>query len=329
MVHCALNVMVSHNHRSALNRFTVQSTLTPIVFDDLIYTEQHGYVALANRNDTSVSPTAYYCEVYTSTDGNEWQLRSQTPMWGTPSFGRFIKLINGRFYIGISSNTVRSDVLWYADDIDGTWATAHGIETRQQSALDVAFGNGVYVLTTQVDSTANGGYAGIKYRSTDGVYWTKITGYDTILAPSFVYFVDGTFYALGSDSVVSTDDGLTWTSIDIGSSGHALTSGAYGDGKFVMVGTSGAFFVSLDGTNWMNMTSSSPFQTSTIWAITYSYGRFLACGDQGKIRTSIDGINWTNVPSGVSYPLNKGIAGTPTGSFVIVCSNRAVLKAGQ
>ena len=67
---------------------------------------------------------------------------------------------------------------------------------------------------------------------------------------------------------------------------------AYGNGKYVAVGSSGYVTTSTDGINWT--TPKQIAGSSYTWnGIIYANGKFVACGQYSYIAVSTDGTNWT------------------------------------
>jgi len=115
-----------------------------------------------------------------------------------------------------------------------------------------------------------------------------------------IAYGDGKFVAVSNSTfnILYSTDGLTWTTVTVGSFG--LKSIVYADGKFVAVGSefSGVDLitnveVSTDGVSW---TRYNPF-TNGIGPteITYGNGLFVAVGDfsGNRVMTSPDGVTWT------------------------------------
>ena len=114
-----------------------------------------------------------------------------------------------------------------------------------------------------------------------------------------------------------------WTAIsDMKFSGETIRSIAYGNGKFVAVGSSGKGSYSTDGINWTAI-SDMKIDTTDLWSIAYGNGMFIAVGANGKGSYSTDGINWTAIRDmkigsayaifSVTYGNGKFIAGGVSG----------------
>jgi hypothetical protein len=158
---------------------------------------------------------------------------------------------------------------------------------------DAAWGNDRFVVVgyTTNNSLSQVVTGKIAY-SSDGISWTEAD-----LSASTYRYINGVawgnnkFVAVGSEGTIThSTDGVTWTKLTITGS---LSKVAWGNDKFVAVGLSGLITYSSDGVTWTPV-SSSPFTTS-INAIAWGNGQWFAVGDSGKMASSTDGITWTPV----------------------------------
>jgi hypothetical protein len=150
---------------------------------------------------------------------------------------------------------------------------------------DIAYGGGKFVA---------GGDGGKIAYSTDGVTWTPV-----------VNAINGSNYSI------------------IGSN-YSIRGIAYGDGKFVVVGSqgtnSGRVAYSTDGATWTVVPSGIGLIVS-IDGIAYGGGKFVAGGYSGKMAYSADGVTWTVVQNAnTTFPSNNPIYGIAYGGgkFVAV-----------
>jgi hypothetical protein len=170
----------------------------------------------------------------------------------------------------------------------------------------IAWGNSKFVA-------GEGASSGKMATSTDGVTWTA--GTDSTFGTSRIQSIawgNGKFVAGGEDGKMAySADGVTWTAVDTGtlfdyvnSSGTtvkaAINAIAYGNGKFVAVGSSGKMAYSADGETWTAV-SDSTFGTSPIQSIAWGNSKFVAGGDYGKMATSTDGVTWTAENTGTLF----------------------------
>lgn len=145
----------------------------------------------------------------------------------------------------------------------------------------IAFGNGYFVATGH----SLGGAEALTAISTDGLNWRTTTNSPNSRAYR-VTFGDGKFVGLGLgiDTVESsalTNDIIPWRESTtrlrlLGADSQVeLQTIAYAEGRFIAVGTSGAFLVSPDATNWTRKTFPP---STTVLSVAAGNDRILAGG---------------------------------------------------
>jgi hypothetical protein len=103
-------------------------------------------------------------------------------------------------------------------------------------------------------------------------------------------YIDGKFMAISSENILRSTDGKTWTLG--GKPGGLPTAITHGAGKYMVVGSSYAPYVSADGVRW-TQTASLPaaFRAN---GVAYGNGRFVVISDsEARAAYSTDGHNWT------------------------------------
>jgi hypothetical protein len=251
--------------------------------------------------------------IATSTDnGATWTTRTLgTDYW----YGSLnaVAYGNGRFVaVGAARNGGGSDIVTSTDGIRWVtqtkrgmeWATQTNMEWRECERWDywrnIAYGNGRWVAVSRYGSIAT---------STDGFNWsirTKVfaektnlvnvayedglwviigEAFDNIIAPDQIAFGKNASdkYRLIFNTVISTDNGATWTTKTDRASRHRK---AYGNGLWVSVCNYADVLYSLGRCNYRD--DVYPFEAYAI-APVYRYG---GC-DGYNIATSPDGIAWT------------------------------------
>jgi hypothetical protein len=150
--------------------------------------------------------------------------------------------------------------------------------------------------------------------------WTSVTYGNGI-------FVAVTYNGTGN-RVMTSYDGITWTSRSTTGLDKAWYSVTYGNGLFVAVGLGTAqtgIMTSPDGINWTGRTE--PGATSKTWySVTYGNGIFVAVADGGTnngIMTSSDGVSWTLGSSSAASTLSWKSVTYGNGLFVAVTSSSA------
>jgi hypothetical protein len=136
--------------------------------------------------------------------------------------------------------------------------------------------------------------------STIGVNWTSRTSAADNSWQSVTYG-NGVFVAVGggeiTNRVMTSPDGLTWTSRTSSGSDNQWNSVTYGNGLFVAVSSFGNIndkvMTSPDGITWTSRTSAANNQWGSV---TFGNGLFVAVasfGSGNRVMTSPDGITWT------------------------------------
>ncbi len=115
-----------------------------------------------------------------------------------------------------------------------------------------------------------------------------------------VAFGNGTFVAVGKQTVATSTDGFKWTKRTLGTDFY-IRSVAFGAGRFVAVGDPGMAWVSENGIDWAAV--SAPELGSNMRRILFGSGKFKAVGAQGRIASSTDGTEWNSENSGVIIAL--------------------------
>jgi hypothetical protein len=116
-----------------------------------------------------------------------------------------------------------------------------------------------------------------------------------------------TFMALGNGTIVTSPNGTTWTSRDVGTNADNFYGATYGNDTFVAVGfiyssplsvlpPDTSIFYSPNGVEWTSINASLSYVLN---AVTYGNGIFVAVGGLGVILTSSDGREWTLRNSGI------------------------------
>ncbi len=241
--------------------------------------------------------------ILTSPDGLTW-----TPRTSGTTFTLFaVTYGNGR-YVAVGGNDA---VCTSPDGV--TWtARSAGLSAN---LLCVAYGADLFVM-------AGGGAPGI-YSSTDGVTWTLRES--PTWMPRAMIFAEGRFMGVGraidNGAVITSPDGLTWTTQLLGPAFDLLGVTATADG-FTTVGESGKILTSPDGTAW----TERPSRTFvSLKGVASRAGVTVTVGEEGTLLSSADGLNWTDRTQGSSANLLKVIlAGN---QFVAVGRMKTILTS--
>ena len=183
-----------------------------------------------------------------------------------------------------------------------------------------AYGTGVFV------AVGEGGLAAV---SSDGAVWST-----TQASPSGTDQFDGITYGGGKFSAVgfngtnpityASPDGTTWTGATITGIFNQLYDVAYGNSRFVAVGSGGRTMWSTSGSGSWNLVTSGT--SEDLIAIHYGNGFFVVVGSNGTMLTSADGVAWSKRASGTGVSLNDVAAGD--GGFVVVGESGVIIRQG-
>lgn len=284
---------------SVLNTTTLYSIEARIIFSEataLNYTENMGIVGdwsdIAYGNGIFIAVTDGAGSGGTiaarSINGITWSnaLLPANETWSAVAYG------NDKFVAATSSGTGVA-----ATSVDGlSWT---GITMPPLNYTDIIYGDGVWIAVARDGRRLA--------RSTNGTTWSLVVlpeGGDW----SSVAYGKGIFVAVAesdsstTQSVYSTDGGLTWT---LGSISGGCKSITYGNNRFVAIEggylSANRSYISFDGINWQQ----GELPSSASWqSVTYGQGQFRAvAGFEAVIAKSDDGLLWTtdSLATGSNY----------------------------
>jgi hypothetical protein len=206
-------------------------------------------------------------------------------------------------FVAVSTSASTSTNTAYSSNNGSTW---NNITTTVLNLVSLAYGNGVYVSVGGASGTATA-------VSTSDIVsgWTNrssnitalVTGYYSAVVYGGSYFV-----AVQNGALITsvTQNANTWTQGANLPSGFTDAIGiAYGNNRFVVLGTSGKIAYSINNGGTQSVagwtlapactgTTTSILSSSSTWtAITYGQGLFMAIAQGTVAAISSDGINWT------------------------------------
>ena len=147
-------------------------------------------------------------------------------------------------------------------------------------------------------------------------YWFKIS--DTKFEENIygIAYGNGKFVAVGtSGKVVYSTNGVSWTVSVRETSSVHLNAVAYGNRKFVAVGGAGKIIYSTDGVSWTDVFD-FPTIPFTLRGICYGNGKFVAVGDSEKGIYSSDGVSWQPISNMNAHGNNLLSVAYGNGKFV-------------
>lgn len=163
----------------------------------------------------------------------------------------------------------------------------------------LGFGGGVFIAADSV--------YGDVFTSPDGLAWTAVGNVGSNSITRFAHGA-GRFVAITSHgAVLSSENGSAWV---VRLAGPAtLRDIAFGAGTFVILAPN-AVLTSADGLTWTTNTAGVPAGVSTFTgSLSYGNGLFFAAGNTGSVYTSPDGATWTAHVPNMSYLQGYASAG--------------------
>ncbi len=232
----------------------------------------------ATPNTSSYTEQAYKFYNATSTDGLSWTSRTSPAdnTWAAVTYG------NGTF-VAIAQTGSGNRVMTSSDGVN--WATSSGVPNS--TWVSVTYGNGTFVA---VGSSG----AVMTASSSNPASWTARTAAAANNWNSVTYG-NGLFVAVSStgtaNRVMTSTDGINWTSQNTTGNDQFWISVTYGDGQFVAVGGN-AVMTSTNGTSW---TAQTPGSSLTYNMVAYGNGTFVAVANGGTVETasSSNVTSWT------------------------------------
>lgn len=215
--------------------------------------------------------------------------KSDTLLWDSSTISSesgYVTAFGADKFISLQNNSVNGS---YSED-GINWNPITIPSSSIEGALNIVYGGSKFVLLNR--------YSGAV--SIDGINWQEtetpiITGNDGIwknLAYGNGRFIASTSITSGSRPGGYSDDGITWTGMQLPTSTTNWILG-YGNGLFVAVNSGGNNAAySTDGISWTKTSNISV--SSTVESIVFANNRFIASGPSSRIAYSTNGINWTN-----------------------------------
>ncbi len=191
----------------------------------------------------------------------------------------------------------------YSTDNGSTWVTPSPAVTESPLIISSGLVNcttypiQIRAVNASGNSTATAASNLTPNVSTDEAGITWRTRTSPITNRTSVAYGNGRFVAVGSGGSMRSSDGINWT-YNAAPSG-TMSGITFAKGLFVAVGSS-SIFTSPDGITW---TARSVSRNIDLTSITFGNGMFVALGglSSESVMTSPDGINWTFRTAFASY----------------------------
>ncbi|UKS24193.1 fibronectin type III domain-containing protein [Paenibacillus sp. HWE-109] len=232
-------------------------------------------------------------------DGNH--NAQQMPVYAAV-YGNGKYVVAGGYRIGNNTSTIgytSTDGTNFTQTIDGYRNANANYNSGDAMGIikDGVYGNGKFVLIGNTD------YLSYTATSLNGSNWSiQLTA--TALNYNGITYGNGKFVTVGMyptgtgtfrPVIDSSTNGTNWSSSPLILNSYynkQLNGVAYGNGKFIAVGTGGLILYSTDAITW---SAASPATSSNLNAVAYdeSTGKFIAVGNDGTILSSSTGATWT------------------------------------
>lgn len=215
--------------------------------------------------------------VLLSTDGVNWTVENSV----TPISLNDVYFGNDRF-IGVGDYDYESRILSSQDGINWKYVDLPLPYGHLQSVI---YGNGTFIAVGQYGTILS---------SEDGEHWFARSARTNLRNAAYG---NGLFIGVSGDdrTIISSQNGISWTSRTELIYEDYLSDVTFGDGKFVAVGViddhnAGLILTSSDGIEWEETLRGT---VSRLKAVGHGKGIFVAVGENGLILTSRDGVRWT------------------------------------
>ncbi len=196
------------------------------------------------------------------------------------------------------------------------------LQSREVRWKSIAWSNSLNLFVAVGNSTTRVSIM----TSNDGVIWNPVYQSASYNLNSVIWeSTTALFVAVGDSIILTSPDGLVWTSRFI-TSVNILRSVAYNNGTFVAVGNDCAIITSSNGTAW---TIRTKIQSNNLSYITASpeLNLFVAIADSGtnRIIYSQNGVNWWIAKnSNIDLVLNSILWVQTLNRFILVAENRLI-----
>ena len=239
-----------------------------------------------------------YGTIITSTDGDNWILRSGPEGPFKSCIFKGIAFGNNTF-VAIGSENVCVSV-----DNGISWQLIPLLDGMDAWFNDVTFANGLFVAVGDQKKI---------FTSIDGLNWTDRSIDEYTWGPlENIVYGDGVFMIISRwGAVFTSPDTLVWTYE--GYVGKDIYGVAYGNQTFVAVGEDGSINASQDRKSWATHRTEYGVY---LHGVEFACGKFVVVGDHGRMYMSSDGIHWTDISAtmttysllSVAYGNNRFIA---------------------
>lgn len=239
-----------------------------------------------------------------SKDGEKWEYKKLNTGESFSMHNNTCKFINNRFVFltGYYNYNINTGIKNYT--VQQIYETRNGeVITRHDhringsedlGAMDITYGNGLYVLV---------GESGSIFTSTDLNNWTRRkSGVSTRLVG--ISYGKGTFVITGADGIILTStNGIDWTKRVSNSISYLIRS-RYDNGLFVAVGYNGTVLTSINAIDWVE--EDDPFINSTLYGLAYANNKFVVSSGRYSNSKTVP-IMYCEITREVSYSNDESL----------------------
>ncbi|MEG0107784.1 MAG: hypothetical protein RR705_02895 [Lachnospiraceae bacterium] len=139
-----------------------------------------------------------------------------------------------------------------------------------------------------------------------GRWYSVVAGENTLELPTKIIYVavGGSGYDYGDRTITTSVDGISWAPPK-STQGAFWKEVAYGNKRFVAVGSKGDFTTSINGSTWSTPSKVFNGFSGDLNSVTYGNGRFVTVGYGGDVYVSPDGVTWEKRASSPQYVWNS------------------------
>ncbi|WP_448374692.1 WD40/YVTN/BNR-like repeat-containing protein [Fervidobacterium sp.] len=170
----------------------------------------------------------------------------------------------------------------------------------------------------------------------------QIKSYPYDIVPMNIRFLQGKFWLVHKQGLLTSVDGENWTSVSELVPQEYLTDIAYGNGVYVVASLSNKIYRSVDGLGWEEITVNLPesYDGARITKIIFAKNKFLGIGtvfsNRGAIPKAVfvsdNALSWDVIVfhyTNVSEPLNDVIYSQKDDKFIVVGNNQTMITSAD
>lgn len=236
--------------------------------------------------------------IYISKDGINWNFKELNTGQSFSMHNNTCKFLNNKFifFTGYHNYNTATGIRNYT--VTQIYETKNGDSIRRHdfkyigskniSAMDIAYGNGIYVLI---------GESGTIFTSKNLDNWTeRKSGVNTRLVG--ISYGKGYFVVTGADGVILiSQDGMNWTLVPKITDSYLIRS-RYANGIYLAVGYNGTILSSINAIDWIE--ENDPFFRTVLYGLAFADNRFVVSAGRYTDTQTIP-ITYSEITRELSY----------------------------